>query len=617
MSIWSRLFGKQNKLKKANSVTHSGKSSKNNQSSDSPQDIDLNSVNYIPLPPSPKKWEVDGRDEFHEEFRNPDFETIFKAGWQRKHTKVIKLSSNLTQDQLVGQVGEIVAKAYRDTILKRSKAGQIEPAARWAAEMLETVPTHCTDTDKRRYNKTVKELDKAKIKHKYSLLDTPPTNKQDPFTLSENSPWLLSDIKSIPKQERPDTAFTPIAFTADGILYIDNTGRSELASHGSQAALRKLNRTGHVIAEKALNHNIYRIGCNPTGAFVAIMDKEGLLYIYDAALNLVTEKKLKNDKRVKQHFRTTETNYWGDFKSQIRAVDVSADGELFLFTLADEAWCCSINGNSSWGVRMPLNEGWERAVGRSQHTALSGQLEKALDTFQLTLPVSPKDIQKQYRLLAKRHHPDRNLNDHNAHQLMQEINEAFQVLTGIDPEQINFEVEESEITFFRRTSPDHVIDVGGFQIEITMQGRSPQDWVYGASFLSSGGGAFLATYSGKVIEIDSSGKPVLIYDVGSIPDEIVDAGKYLYILTQTRLYVLEGRENLVAFIDVFDQGRLLVTTTGFGLLDNKSFQWFSPDGAKIGGINSCHPIRAIYNSANGAVVETRQHRTIVKGLVLA
>lgn len=276
-----------------------------------------------------------------------------------------------------------------------------------------------------------------------------------------------------------------------------------------------------------------------------------------------------------------------------------------------------MSGTSSWGVRMPLNEGWERAVGRSKRTALSGEVGEALEIFQLSLPITPRDIKKQYRLLAMKHHPDRNINDKNSHEHMQKINEAFQILTGIDPEQIDFEAEDSEITFFRRTSPDHVIDAGEFQIQITIQGGVPQDWVYGASFLSDGKGAFLATYSGKVIEIDNSGKPALVYDLGSIPDEIIEAGKYLYILTQTRLYVIEERENLVAFIDVFNQGRLLVTTTGFGLLDEKYFQWFSPPGNKTGEITSCHPIRAFYDSEHGAVVETRQHRTTVKGLKLS
>ena len=50
------------------------------------------------------------------------------------------------------------------------------------------------------------------------------------------------------------------------------------------------------------------------------------------------------------HFRTIDTNYWGEFKSQIRAVDVAAEGDRYLFTLADEAWCCTVSGHTIWGV---------------------------------------------------------------------------------------------------------------------------------------------------------------------------------------------------------------------------------------------------------------------------
>ena len=156
-----------------------------------------------------------------------------------------------------------------------------------------------------------------------------------------------------------------------------------------------------------------------------------------------------------------------------------------------------------------------------------------------------------------------------------------------------------------------------FQIEINIGNGTAQDWIYEASFLSKGGGAFLATYSGKVVEVNDAGIPNRVYDVGSVPSEIVDAGNYLYILTPTRLYVMEGRDSLVAFVDVFRQGRLLVTPTGFGLLDSKSFQWFTSSGTKIGEIITRHPIRALYDSADGAIVETRQHRAIVKGLWLS
>lgn len=83
------------------------------------------------------------------------------------------------------------------------------------------------------------------------------------------------------------------------------------------------------------------------------------------------------------------------------------------------------------------------------------------------------------------------------------------------------------------------------------------------------------------------------------------------------MYIIEGRDRLVALVDVFRQGRLLVTPTGFGLLDSKCFQWFTPSGAKIGEIITRDPIRALYDSDDGAVLETRQHRTVVKGLLLS
>ena len=68
------------------------------------------------------------------------------------------------------------------------------------------------------------------------------------------------------------------------------------------------------------------------------MDSSGVLHIYDTTLNLVLETSLREDPRVVDHFRIIETDYWGEFKSQVRAVDVAPEGDRYLFTLADEAW---------------------------------------------------------------------------------------------------------------------------------------------------------------------------------------------------------------------------------------------------------------------------------------
>lgn len=275
-----------------------------------------------------------------------------------------------------------------------------------------------------------------------------------------------------------------------------------------------------------------------------------------------------------------------------------------------------MDGETVWGVRMPLNEGWVRAIGRSERTGPGVEVEAALNRLGLTLPVTPQEIKKRFRALAQRHHPDRNPDDPSAHKRMQEINQAFEILTGVDPAMIDINVEESEVTYFRREAPDQVIEAGPIRLEIWGPSGPAQDWVYGASFLACGTGAFLATYSGKVVEVDGAGVPVRVYDVGTVPNEIVDTGDYLYFLTPTRLYVLEGRDRLIALVDVFRQGRLLVTSSGFGLLDNKCFQWFTPSGDKIGEIATRDPIRALYDSDGGAVLKTRQHRSIVKGLRL-
>ncbi len=128
------------------------------------------------------------------------------------------------------------------------------------------------------------------------------------------------------------------------------------------------------------------------------------------------------------------------------------------------------------------------------------------------------------------------------------------------------------------------------------------------------GGAYLATYSGKVILVSREGQPLVVYDIGTCPSEIVDIGQHTYFLTPTRLYVVEDRTKLAAFLDIFQQGRLLVSQSGFGLLTSKRLQWFTKAGTKVGELTSRDLIRAIRAVDRGAVVQTRQHQVDVLGL---
>ncbi len=576
-----------------------------------PTELDWTHAEYVPLPPSPPTWEVDGRDEFNRLYRDPVTGPLLRAGFGQQHTKVVKLAAALSPEQRQGTVGAAVAHAYRKLVLQRVKAGQLVAAATRCLEMFEQVPGDVQDVDKRRFNRILAQMDKLGRRHGFTPIAATSPRAEPLFTVSDGSGWTLDAKRKLSSAEQPDQAFSVVASGAEGTWLL---ARRDDAGPGARAVLRRLNRVGEQVAERALDHDVYRTGTAATGLNFAIMDSSGALHIYDAGLNLVVMTSLREDSRVLEHFRSIETDYWGEFKSQVRAVDVAPEGERYLFTLADEAWCCTLQGRALWGAAMPLKEGWKRVVGRSARVGVASEVDAALHLLGLTLPVSPVDIKRQYRRLAVAHHPDRNPGDTSAVERMKALNLAFEILTGVDPAALEF--EEFATTSFVRTTPGTVFEVAGLRLHLNMPGENPQDWVYAASFTGTSGGAYVATYSGKVILLSREGKAVTVYDIGTCPCEIVDNGRYAYFLTPTRLYVVEDGNKLAAFLDVFHQGRLIVAPSGFGLLTSNRLQWFTADGRKVGELLSRNPIRAVHAGDGCALVKTRQHQVVVRGLVL-
>ncbi len=363
-----------------------------------------------------------------------------------------------------------------------------------------------------------------------------PTPQLPLFEVSEDSGWTLVGVRKLEGAERPDPAFRKILFVRDGVLLLDPGAKLGTASAG-RAAMRRLDRYGNLLGERRLGHDVYRIGTGPSVNSCAILDSEGTLHLYDGKLAPLLETNLRNDPRVVDHYRFVESDYWGEFRSHIRAIDFSPERARYLFTIADEVWCCGLEGETDWGVRMPLNQGWQRAVGRTGRSGVAHEVEKALRLFGLSLPVRTIEVKQRYRALALEHHPDRNPGDRGAVHKMQEVTDAFGVLTGVDPDTL--ELDESDKTYFRRTSPDRIFSAGPFTIEVSGFSRRAQDWVYGASFAAGSCRVYLATYSGKVIQVSEQGDALRVYDLGTTPEEIVDTGRHLYFLTPTRLYVVE------------------------------------------------------------------------------
>ena len=222
---------------------------------------------------------------------------------------------------------------------------------------------------------------------------------------------------------------------------------------------------------------------------------------------------------------------------------------------------------------------------------------------------------RQYRRLALEWHPDRNPDHPQALVHMQELNGAMELLTGADLSDLS--LTSTERVSYHKILSRKVVDlkgVGTFALEFSMRVSEKQaaDWIYAANFAWRDDGAFLAGYSGRIVQVASDGTPTRVYDIGAVPRQIVDADAQLYILTDTRLYVLSG-DRLEALVDVYDRGQVVVGERGFGLLESKAWTWFTPDGTAMGSVTTRDPIRRVLSTPEGLIVETRRHRALVRG----
>jgi hypothetical protein len=138
------------------------------------------------------------------------------------------------------------------------------------------------------------------------------------------------------------------------------------------------------------------------------------------------------------------------------------------------------------------------------------------------------------------------------------------------------------------------------------------DWIYAASFAANSDSVYLAGYSGRVVLVDGNGEGVRVYDIGNVPRRIVDTGGDLYLLTDTRLYVLHD-DALHALVDTFDGGDLVVAQDSFGIIEKRHLRWFREDGRYLGTVVSKDPIRRVYAADAGMIVETRRHRAVIEG----
>jgi hypothetical protein len=426
--------------------------------------------------------------------------------------------------------------------------------------------------------------------------------------------WSLAREVKLAPAERPDPSFKRAFHTGAYTYWLDPKGKRD-GFEFARSVLRVTNRDGDIVAERGLAHDVYREDVSANGSGVLFLSREGVLHGYTEKLEPFIEEhlaELPEYEAQADRFGITPDN----LKNHVRCVAIASDRNFYIVTVVDEAWCIDVLSREiRWGLRFPSKEGWTRRMAdRSEAAGTSAEVRAAINLMELRLPISPEDIVRQYRTLAMRWHPDRNPHDADATSKFQALGSAMELLTGANLSRLSG--GDSERVTYEQvlwTSPGGTNKQEGFAITATMVvGEAfASDWIYAANF-GNDGRAFLASYSGKVVVISPAGHPERVYDIGSVPRQVVESGDRVYILTDTRLYVL-STDRLEGLVDVF-QAEILVADTGFALIEAKSVTWFSSSGERIGVVRTKDPLRRASSSIDGLVIETRQHRALITGV---
>lgn len=430
------------------------------------------------------------------------------------------------------------------------------------------------------------------------------------FELGENTPWEIRSVEKLSMDERPDTAYRKLAPHASGTFLVDDLGKAERFPE-TAAALLSVGRSGDVIAEAPLGWGLYRWQVNPMGTGIIAMDDGGIAHAYDRSIRRIFATRLAEAPEMP----ALMTRYDFDrasLKNHVRALALAPDGSRYLFTVVDCGHVLGADGSPGWALQLPKQEGWERVASVSRHAGTSAQVHEAMRILELGLPIAVDDVRRSYRRLAKEWHPDVNGDSKEAEERFKEIANAAELLSGLELSSLAPDVERA---VYRQVGHETTFEVEGmkFSLQFSMQASEKQasDWIYAASFAHDGG-VFFGGYSGRVLRTDPRGTPIRAYDIGAVPRRIADTGDYLYLLTDTRLYILQN-ERLVRLLDIFEEGELVVGQTGFGLLEKKRFRWFTEEGDLVGSVLTNNPIRRVHSTPTGLVVETRQRRAEIAG----
>ncbi len=507
--------------------------------------------------------------------------------------RLITAMPGVRQDELKEWVEAKDGRALSTAVTWLEKAGRIErrkigktwslhpaPPGGVKKKIAKEVPSHRTTTTKEAHRVRWQNVPYHPLPPPPDLWNTPDESPCDVNVRVEGTGWSLLESRHLVKGVDFDPAFRRCFAVAEGVLVLDDLGKTV---EGAPAVLMRCTGDGSVHRHTVLEHHAYREEVRYTTGYFVALSKQQVLHVYDTKLERVLETKLTSAPEVlrqQKRFRVAAEA----LHRHLRSISVDDEQRCYLITIQDEAWCIGFDGEVRWGLRFPKHIMKAQEVNFERGT--DGQWQDALTLLELNTPFTPDDAKRAYRRQALRLHPDVNPSPE-ATQQMQRLNEAMATVTGQGHEVAS---DESAMTW-----------------KISFGPQSTEDWVYACTFAEQSLRCYVATYSGKVLEVDEQGQPVRCFDSARMPTTLLATGGRLYLLVVRRLYVLEG-ERLLTLVDAERDSRLMLTDSGFLLISKHQVIGYNEAGERQGRVHCHAPILRVFLERNVIIVETKNER---------
>lgn len=441
----------------------------------------------------------------------------------------------------------------------------------------------------------------------------------DIFEMNMGLNWTLTRQQKLAKDERPDPGFDQMLPFHKGIFCCNRSGKAE-GFVGAKAAVQVVDHIGRVTVERGFDDDLFQLSSHAEGGILCDLSFYGILRAFDTNIKLLWQMDLTERPELQKRgrelgLRDNEIFRW------VKGAAVAPDGNHVLLAAIDQVWCLTSSGEVLWGLKCPAKKGWTEVVTQNIDV-VSEPVRSALGVFGLKPPLEISEVKACYRKLARQWHPDVAPDKADGGERMKAINQAYQVLTGADPEELLSELRQQVVRYRNDSSYENdqiTIELKGRTVGLSIEmgayvgAASAADWLAHVTFSGDGNRAYAVTSSGRVYEIDLvSGQALRLYDVATLPYFMHEVGGILYLGTATHLYVIShGR--LLAAEPIPRTCKVVVGIDGMLLWDGKKLSWLSHEGQQLGGVTARDPIRRIRCSSAGWVLETRQHVGVLDG----